>query len=268
MFKLQNLYDAINELKEQREDFHTNCFFLYPRIKSLSEQDDSKIRIGEKCIALLYEEYNFQRLYYWASGLPGVAEICNTVRELNETNAPIVADVVGSAEYTHNVTRKFEEQKAQKYAVLSRYRASALRTVPEKQIHCECTLVSVEDVPKIIPLLKENLDPLVSHLPTLSYLYELQKRHLLYGCYVHGQLIGIECLEPIGVSGRYIYQVVIKQTEQHKGYVMALENYVIRCNPYCEHWSGWIDDTNTGSIYVHEKFGLLKDGLKNIVVIL
>lgn len=267
MFKLQNLYDAINKLKRQG-NFHTNCFFLYPKMKFLSEQPDSRLRIEEKCIVLLYRDRNFQRLYYCASGLSAIAEICNTARELNETNAPIVADVVGSAEYTYNVTRKFEEQKAQKYAVLSRYRASALRTVPEKKIHCECTLVSVEGVPQIIPLLKENLDPLVSHLPTLSYLYELQKKHLLYGCYVHGQLIGIECLEPIGVSGRYIYQLAIKKVEQNKGYATILNNYMISCNLQCKQWSVWIDDTNTGSIYVNEKFGLLKDGLKNMVVIL
>lgn len=267
MFKLQNLYDAINKLKRQG-NFHTNCFFLYPKMKFLSEQADSKLRIGEKCIVLLYRDRNFQRLYYWASGLPGVAEICNTVRELNETNAPIVADVVGSAEYTHNVTREFEEQKAQKYAVLSRYRASALRTVPEKQIHCECTLVSVEDVPKIIPLLEENLDPLVSHLPTLSYLYTLQKRHLLYGCYVRGQLIGVECLEPIGLKGRYLYQIAIKKAEQNKGYATILKNYMISCNLQCKQWSVWIDDTNKRSICINERTGMIRDGLKNMVVIL
>lgn len=268
MFKLQNLYDAINELKEQREDFHTNCFFLYPKMKFLSEQDDSKLRIGEKCIVLLYRDRTFQRLYYWASGLSAIAEICNTARELNEPNNLIVADVVGNAEYIHNAAGEFEIQKAQKYAVLSRYRASALRTVPEKQIHCECTLVSLENVPEIIPLLEEDLDPLVSHLPTLSYLYTLQKRHLLYGCYVCGQLIGVECLEPIGVSGRYIYQLAIKKVEQNKGYATILNNYMISCNLQCKQWSVWIDDTNTGSIYVNEKFGLLKDGLKNMVVIL
>lgn len=213
MFKLQKLYDAINRLRSRKERFYTNCFFLYPRMKFLSEQNNSKIQIGENGIVLLYEERDFQRLYYWGSGLSSIFEICHMARGLNEANTLIVADVVGDASYISCIGKEFEKQKARKYAVLSRYRASVLRTVPEKPVHCECALVSQEDVPRILSLLEENLDPLVSHLPTLPYLYELQKRGLLYGCYVCGQLIGVECLESIGLGGRYIYQVVIKKTE-------------------------------------------------------
>lgn len=268
MFKLQKLYDAINRLRRRKERFYTNCFFLHPRMKFLSEQNNSKIQIGENGIILLYEERDFQRLYYWGSGLSSIFEICHMARGLNEANTLIVADVVGDASYISCIGKEFEKQKARKYAVLSRYRASVLRTVPEKPVHCECALVSQEDVPRILSLLEENLDPLVSHLPTLPYLYELQKRGLLYGCYVCGQLIGVECLESIGLGGRYIYQAVIKKTEQHKGYIMTLKNYIVRCNPQCEHWSVWIDDTNISSVYVHERFGLVKDGLKNMVVVL
>lgn len=268
MFKLQKLYDAINRLRSRKERFYTNCFFLYPRMKFLSEQNNSKIQIGENGIVLLYEERDFQRLYYWGSGLSSIFEICHMARGLNEANTLIVADVVGDASYISCIGKEFEKQKARKYAVLSRYRASVLRTVPEKPVHCECALVSQEDVPRILSLLEENLDPLVSHLPTLPYLYELQKRGLLYGCYVCGQLIGGECLEPIGLKGRYLYQTAIKKEKQNKGYATILTNYMISCNLQCKHWSAWIDDTNESSICINARTGMTRDGLKNMVVIL
>lgn len=268
MFILQNLYEAINNLKKQKKEFHTNCFFLYPKMKTLSEQDDAKIQVGNNCVVLLYGERNFQRLYYWASGFSTVFEICHMARELNRTNAPIVVDVVGNTAYIHNMDGEFEKQKGRKHAILSRYRASALRIMPAKKVSCECSLVLPEDVPKIGPLLEENLDPFVSHLPTLSYLYELQKKHLLYGCYVHGQLIGVECLETVGLKGRYLYQLAIKKTEHRKGYATVLKNYTISCVSQCSLWLAWIDDTNKGSIFLNEKSGMTRDGLKELVIIL
>ncbi len=266
MFEIRALYDTIRDLKK-RGALYTNCFFLPPKMKSISEQEDSQIQTAKDYIVLLYNERNFQRLYFWCISTSLIAELYSTVQQLKEKNRFIVVDIVGTADYIRDVAIPFENMGARKYIVQSRYRATALRMVPVKTTDCVCALISPGDVQEALGLLESNLDPIVSHLPTQSYLHELQSENLVYGCYAHGQLIGVECLEPIGVKGRYIYQVVIKKEKQHQGYVMALKNYIAQCNLQCRPWTVWIDDTNSGSIYVHEQFGLKKDGVKNMVLV-
>lgn len=267
MFETRILYNAIHELKKSGS-VYTNCFFLPLKMKQVSEQGDSQIQVGKNYAILLYNERNFQRLYFWCTDTSQIKEIYNIIQQIKNKDCFVVVDIVGTSDCIQEMVIPFEIMGAQRYMTQSRYRAAALKIVSTKKADCVCSPISPKDVQEALSLLDSNLDPFVSHLPTLSYLYELQSENLVYGCYVQGQLIGVECLESIGLKGRYIYQVVIRKDKQHQGYVMALKNYIARCNLQCRPWTVWIDDTNRGSIYVHEQFGLKQDGVKNRVLII
>lgn len=266
MFPIQVLYSALGRVRKCPE-FQTNCFFLHPKLATLSQMEGAQIRISDSFVVLAYPERNFQRLYFWTANYQAIPEICRAAQDLLESDA-MVMDLVGKAAVVQKGGRYFEAQGMERYALLSRYQAAKLHVVPEKNVDCTCALASEEDVEKILPLLEEKLDPYVSHLPSVPYLYKLQKQGLLYGCYIDRKLVGVVCLEPRGKWGCYIYQIAITKKEQRKGLFTILQNYVISHNRECRHWSIWIDDTNAGSIRGNEKTGMKKDGMQEIVFLL
>lgn len=266
MFDVRTLYNALKCLREKNKALHTNCFFLLPKMKRIASLPGAEIEIGKNWIWLLYKERDFQRLYFWAAGLPDITEICRSVRQKKESGQ-IVMELVGREPDINRAAGCFAGEGMEIYAVQSRYKASALHTVPEKEANCTCSLISAADAEKVLPLLEEQMDPYVSHLPPVPYIYELQRKNMIYGCYMDGELVGVEILEPVGIWGRYWYQVVIKKEAQRKGLFTILKNYMILHNLQCRHWSTWITDTNIGSIRANEKTGMRKDGLKNIVMI-
>lgn len=266
MFSIQVLYSALERVRKCPE-FQTNCFFLHPKLAALSQLEEAQIRISDGFVVLTYPERNFQRLYFWTANCQTIPAICRAAQDLLESDV-MVMDLVGKAAVVQRGARYFEAQGMERYALLSRYQATELHTVPEKAVRCTCSLVPAADVEKILPLLEEKLDPYVSHLPSVPYLYELQKENLIYGCYVDEELVGVEILEARGKWGRYFYQVAIKRTEQRKGLFTVLKNYTISHNAQCTHWSTWIDDTNAGSIRGNEKAGMKKDGMEEMVFLL
>lgn len=266
MFSIQVLYSALERVRKCPE-FQTNCFFLHPKLAALSQLEEAQIRISDGFVVLTYPERNFQRLYFWTANCQTIPAICRAAQDLLESDV-MVMDLVGKAAVVQRGARYFEAQGMERYALLSRYQATELHTVPEKAVRCTCSLVPAADVEKILPLLEEKLDPYVSHLPTVSYLYELQKQGLLYGCYIDRELVGVVCLESRGKWGCYVYQIAITKKEQRKGLFTILQNYVISHNRECRHWSIWIDDTNAGSIRGNEKTGMKKDGMQEMVFLL
>lgn len=267
MFNIRELYDAVGRLKRQSPHFHTNCFFFSPKLDGISQKEDAAVLDFGRYILLAYGERDFLRIYYWAESLDVVTELSRKVQELRKRGKVLVMDVVGKQDYAEAVSEILVQGGMERYAALSRYSAKTLREVKETGEEYRCSLVPAEDVVHILPILEESLDPYISHLPPVEYLYELQKNHLIFGSYINGKLVGVECLEPIGKQGRYLYQIAITKTEQHKGIATKMKNYMISCNPDCRHWTVWIEDTNVGSIRINEKTGMKKDGLKDIVLI-
>lgn len=266
MFDISVLYKKIKKIKQQADKFQTNCYFDNYKLRNIAEKENSSLLIGLNYIFLIYDEMNFARLYYWISDIKDIIYIDNYLKN-NVYPKDILLELLGTEESIREKKQHFLNVGFNSYSILSRYRAKFLKIKPVNNTDITYHVLEKEAVEYVPELLLSNLDPYESHLPTLDYLYELQKQKLLYGAYDNNKLIGILCLEKIGENGIYIYQISIMKYYQGKGIGTDIENFAFTKYPESNNFTTWINDNNLISQKMNIGLGYKKDGLKTEVLI-
>jgi len=267
MFDIRIIYDTINNFKKLGISLNTNCFFNNYKLMALSEQEDAKLYVGKASICLLYNDFNFTRLYYWITDLNAIPEVSDCViNDCNKTR-DIIIELIGFDNAIDELERRFSKAGIKRYAKLSRYRTNVLNLSRDKNDDFTYSLVDNKDIEKIQAILKENLDPYISHLPTEEYLNCLNNKKSVYGAYLNRDLIGVCCLEDIGLHGKYLYEIAVRKNYHGRKIGQSIADYAFSQCTECNNYATWIEENNVVSKKIFKNLGFKVDKLKTRVLI-
>lgn len=266
MFDIKVLYNKIEEMKAYAKNFNSNCYLNNYKLQEIAEKPTTQMIILKHSAFILYDEQNFIRMYYWLPDIKTMNKIGEYLRK-NRLERDIILELVGNVEVIFKKSDIFCEEGFKVYSILSRYRSESLILNKVTNSDVIYSVLKKDDVINILDILNDNLDPYESHLPDLTYLYDLQKKNLIYGAYTQNKLIGVLCLSNIGLRGIYSYQMAIKRNYQRQGIGRKLQHYALAHYNQCNNFIAWINDKNLVSQKLHVKLGYKKDGLKTLVLI-
>lgn len=264
MFDIRYLYEKIRILKKQQRKFWSNCFFLDNRLQTLSKMPGTSLHIGLHNLFLIVEEPLFHRLYYWSDGKDILADI-TAMSQIQKKQTLI--ELIGYETEISWLRENLIQHGFQLYATMERMQASHVECCELKIEGVSFGKAMPEDLPDIMYLLRDSLDPYTAHLPSIEYLRYLQEQSLIYGAYAGGNLAGAACLENIGSQGKYNYQIAVRPTCQHRGIGLGLTKYYMSQYPRCSRWTTWVEKKNMASQKMQEQAGYQKDGLKTAVML-
>lgn len=265
MYDFDMLVERIKSLKRVAPKLYTNCFFFNDRLIELADLPSTRIIQGNSFVALEVKEKYFSRIYFWISQIDAVQELLSIIKE--QQGESFIIELIGNEFDIAGIKEKFLSCGATCYAVLERWRAGSIRQPQSSEsIDIRYSLIEKKDINKAHAMLTETFDAKISHLPSVTALYELYEQKLLFGAYSGTDLIGTCCMENIGETGKYCYETAILKEYRGHGIGKRLKGYAWRQCPEAKVFTSWVTTTNIASQKVNIALGLVKDGLITVVL--
>jgi len=246
--------------------FVTNNFLSATELGTISKQSESELYFNTAAIAVIYRDNSVSRLYFYLSSIDSVWSLKNLIKVSKQR--PLVVDCVGKGEKLEQLANALSKSGFVPYKRMSRWRGDRIRFFPElakqKKIFFRACEKHLEGIAK---LLVENFDPFVSHLPDSKKLSHLIKDGLVFCAAEEIEVQAVACLEKVGKRGIYLYQYAVATGCRQIQMGSAIFQYALHQFPECSNFTSWTTDDNTPSNRIHEKFGLYRDGLKDIILL-
>lgn len=263
MFDVRGYAEKVNRMRKQGETI-TNMFLPVSSLDKIAQQEDSQLYFNEGVLAFTYSDNGVNRLCFHLSSLE---QAQNLDRLLEKTEKrPLVADCVGREENILLLSEALIQVGFFVYARMSRWHGSSIAHFPEleRKVFIAAKAKHTESIQR---LFMESFDPLISHLPNTEKLQSLIAKDLVFCLEEQKHVQAVACLERIGKKGIYLYQYAVSKAYWKKNTGSAIFQYALEQFSACNSFTSWTTDDNAASNRIHEKFGMKRDGLKNIILI-
>lgn len=263
MFDLREYAEKVNRMRK-RGGCITNTFFPISAIDKISQLEDSQIYFSKGILAFTYTDNGVNRVCFHLSPFEQTQDLERLLEKTEKR--PLVADCVGRGESTLLLSEALKQMGFSVYARMSRWHGRSIAHFPELERNSFIP-AKVKHTESIQQLFAESFDPLISHLPNTDKLQSLIAKDLVFCLEKQKRVQAVACLERIGKKGIYLYQYAVSKECRKRNTGSAIFQYALEQFPACNSFTSWTTDDNAASNRIHEKFGMKRDGLKNIIFI-
>ena len=266
MFDMCELFSQVSRLKAYSKVISNN-FLQRSAIEQFSAQEKSMLVYNQDAIALVCCDNGIARLYFYVSCLEKSSALRDLLCRADEYSA-VVTDCVGKEDYVNAIPQAFCENGFRPYARMTRWRSGkiCLAATPVPNGICLQT-ATLEQTEEILALLYSVFDPYVSKLPNKGQLDALIGQKLVFCAVRNGKVIAVVCLQKVGKTGIYIYQIAVSPKHRAAGLGSSLLQFALCRFSTFSSFTSWIEDNNVASCRMHQALGMRPDGLADGVLV-
>ena len=266
MYSIGDLRLQVNRLKKNRA-LITNCFLSSRELEESAAEMTSVFEYNEKSAALFCQEETVNRLYFYLDGIDAVSDLKKLLRKA--PRLPFVTDCVGKEQTVAELEAALCGVGFSFYAKYTRWSSSGVIFPPKTLLNNSMFQRSTTaDAPGILSLINETFDPLTGHLPNREKLMDLIKSGTVFHVFMDTQYAAVVCLEKKGKNSIYIYLDIVAQPYRGRGIGKLLLQYALWQYRECPCVTSWTpDDPSLVNNRMHEALGMVRDGLKDSILI-
>lgn len=265
MFNIDELFSQVNRMKAQSKVLSNN-FMDRSTIEQFSEQEESILLYDKDAIALICYDNGIARLYFYLSHLEKVSALTALLRKTQRH--AVVADCVGKENYVNDILEVFCKNGFSLYTRMARWRSNKICVTTDfmpSGIHFQVAVPEQAD--DIFALLYRVFDPYVSKLPNKKQIEVLIEQELVFCAVRGGKLIAAVCLQKVGKTGIYIFQIAVSQEHRSTGVGSALVQFALCRFTTFTNLTSWIENGNEASCRLHQALGMRPDGLVDVILL-
>ncbi len=251
----------VGELRHGNKAYLSNAFFTLPQLEEmLSKPGVSLIACTD--IALLLEDCpDMLRVYFYARDPEALKRIGKL---LPRTGKPVIADVVGKEPAAGRTAEQLCSICFRPYSVFVRMVCSSPSELRSDGVE-NITLARPGEACEILPMLRDEFDPLFSHIPDVSELEDAIARGEITVYRIDGNIAGLAYFER--VSGKYCVLRYFMVEKEYRGRNVggALLHYTFSRGSADTVYMLWIGTYNkTRELY--RRIGFTYDGLTDHIL--
>lgn len=262
-----NIYDQlankINELRRKNKNIITNSFFTMQQLQYMIQSYKAIVRISDDAIAILIEEEQFIRLYFYVSSFDSLSQVILMITPY--VNKVIIADVIGKNPQAEKLAYELENLGFSKHNELIRMNRS-----PQKITDIDVSNVIIATPDKcdeIMNILYNEFDVYTSHLPNREKLFKSINNKEIIIVEQQEKIIGLAYFEKLGERLNYLYQIVVDKKFRGQGVADNLLMYKFLHSPKDLVCQLWVEVNNQYAINKYLKYNFAPDGLFDYIMI-
>lgn len=269
MFDIHEYMRQVDSLKTGGR-LITNNFLSASNLEQISQEEESELQYNEKAVALFRKDYVVNRLYFHVASPEDISFLKELL--LKAPYKPVVTDCVGKKNDLDPLEDALCGIGFETHVHMSRWKTSRINFISESMLRYmyesdDFFKAKSSDTDAIAAILDDTFDPYVSWLPTRESLTELINDGLIFCAARAGHIIAVACLQKIGRSSIYSYQLAVVPRLRSSGIGYMLWQYALSHFKDSRIITSWSDDKNTAINRLHEMAGFTCDGLRDYVLI-
>ncbi len=260
----KEISENIEKIKKLNTRFVTNFFLNETKINQWIE-DESLFTVEKGKVIFIFRKHtDFFYLYYIST------DLSELFIELNNLEFPehldFVADIVGKADETNQISNGFQSQGFIHHETLKRMFMMKTNTVDEKDLSSEIEFATQADAKPVFDFLTQRLDKYSEQIPSIKEIQFAIDNQTLLISKNNNEIAGLLYFEKIGFTAHLKEWLVNENYRENKIGSKLIKTFFYLCNN-CNRFILWVKENNDNAISKYEHYGYKKESLKDTIMV-